>query len=360
VRTDALMSLFGRYEGTEPGRRAIMIGSHLDTVVDAGRYDGGLGVLAAIAVVQELARTGERLAHAVEVAAFGEEEGSRFPTHILTSSAVTGVMKPALLDAKDADGISVREALAAAGGDANWWRACARGKREIAAYLELHIEQGPVLEANGLALGAVTGINGSVRSTVAVTGFAGHAGTVPMSARRDALAAASEMILAIERLAASRTDLVATVGRLRVLPGAQNVIPGRVEFTIDMRSPSDATRQAAHAELLSALRQIARRRGVGIDIDTFQQNPAVALDAGVIEAVAEAIAALGHKPFQLPSGAGHDAGVMARLCPSGMIFLRCKDGVSHNPAESITVADADLGVRALLEAVRRLDRRLPA
>jgi allantoate deiminase len=358
VRTDPLFSLFGRYEGKKPGVPAIMIGSHLDTVVDAGRYDGGLGVLAAIAAVAELSRAGERLEHAVEVAAFGEEEGSRFPTHILTSSALVGAAKPALLDARDADGMTVREALAAAGGDAKAYRACARKKGEIAAYLELHIEQGPVLETKGLPLGAVTAINGSVRSVVTVTGFAGHAGTVPMGARRDALTAASEMILALERLAAAERDLVATVGRMKVLPGAQNVIPGRVEFTIDMRSPADALRGRAHARLLADLRRIAKQRGLGVDIDTFQENPALMLDAGVVEVVSEAIAACGQEPLRLPSGAGHDAGIMAKLCPSAMIFVRCKDGVSHNPAESITAADADLGVRALLEAVRRLDRRL--
>ena len=315
-------------------------------------------MLAAIAVVAELARTGERLGHAIEVAAFGEEEGSRFTAHILTSSALIGAVKPALLESKDTAGISVREALVAAGGDPKAYRACVRKKGEIAAYLELHIEQGPVLEAKGLALGAVTAINGSVRSIVAVTGFAGHAGTVPMGARRDALGAASEMILAIERLAGSQADLVATVGRVKVLPGAQNVIPGRVEFTIDMRSPSDAVRKRAHAALLSDLDAIARRRGVGLDVDTFQENPAVALDPGVIDAVSAAIADCGQEPLRLPSGAGHDAGIMAKHCPSGMIFLRCKDGISHNPAESITVADADLGVRAMLAAVRRLDRHL--
>ena len=159
----------------------------------------------------------------------------------------------------------------------------------------------------------------------------------------------------VERLAASERDLVATVGRVKVLPGATNVIPGRVEFTIDMRGPADAVRRRAHTALLADLRRIAKQRGVGIDIDTFQENPAIALDAGVIDAVSEAIAACGHEPLRLPSGAGHDAGIMAKHCPSGMIFLRCKDGISHNPAEFITVADADLGVRALLEAVRRLD-----
>jgi allantoate deiminase len=358
THTDALLSLFGRYEGKTQGRPAIMIGSHLDTVVDAGRYDGGLGVLAAIAVVAELAGKGERLDHAIEVAAFGEEEGSRFPFHILTSSAMIGAIKPAQLDGKDASGISVREAVAACGGDANAYRTCIRKPGSIAAYLELHIEQGPVLEAKGLALGAVTAINGSVRSIVTVTGFAGHAGTVPMGSRRDALMAASEMILATEKRGTAEPDLVATVGRMKVLPGVQNVIPGRVEFYVDMRGPLDAVRKRAHSALVAQLRDIAGRRGVGIAVDTYQENPAVALDTGVIDVVDEAIAACGQKPFRLPSGAGHDAGVMAKHCPAGMIFVRCKDGVSHNPAESITPADADLAVRAMLEAVRGLDRRL--
>ena len=358
VRTDPLMSLFGRYEGRRPGAPAIMIGSHLDTVVDAGRYDGNLGVLAAMAAVAELRDRGEQLEHAVEVVAFGEEEGSRFSAHILTSSALTGAVEPELLDVRDGDGISVREALARAGGNADAHRQCVRPQGEIAAFLELHIEQGPVLEAQGKALAAVTAINGSVRSRVTVTGFAGHAGTVPMGERRDALAAASEMILAVERIGGSEPGLVATVGRISALPGAQNVIPGRVSFTIDMRCPSDAVRDRAHAALVPALHEIARRRGVEVEVDTYQLNAATALDPLVIDAVSEAIAACGQEPLRLPSGAGHDAMIMARHCPSGMIFLRCKDGISHNPAESITVEDADLGVRALLEAVRLLDQRL--
>jgi allantoate deiminase len=337
-----------------------MIGSHIDTVIDAGRYDGNLGVLAAIAAVAELHARGERLEHAIEVPAFGEEEGSRFSAHILTSSALTGAVGPELLDVRDADGISVREALAQAGGDAAAYRDCVRPRGEIAAFLELHIEQGPVLEGQGKSLAAVTAINGSVRSRVTVTGFAGHAGTVPMGQRRDALAAASEMILAVERIGGSEPELVATVGRIVALPGAQNVIPGRVSFTIDMRCPSDAARDRAHKALVPALRAIARRRGVEVDVDTYQLNAATALDPLVIDAVSEAIAVCGQEPLRLPSGAGHDAMIMAKHCPSGMIFLRCKDGISHNPAESITVEDADLGVRALLEAVRRLDDRLGA
>jgi allantoate deiminase len=358
VRTDPLLSAFGRYEGRQPGAPAILIGSHIDTVIDAGRYDGNLGVLAAIAVVAELRDRGERLDHAVEVVAFGEEEGSRFSAHILTSSALVGAVGPDLLEVRDADGISVREALAHAGGNADIYRDCVRPKGEIAAFLELHIEQGPILEAQGKALAAVTAINGSVRSRVTVTGFAGHAGTVPMGQRRDALAAASEMILAVERVGASEPNLVATVGRITALPGAQNVIPGRVAFTIDMRCPSDAVRDRGHAALVPALQEIGRRRSVEVDIDTYQLNPATALDPVVIDAVSEAIAACGQEPLRLPSGAGHDAMIMARLCPSAMIFLRCKDGISHNPAESITVEDADIGVHAMLEAVRRLDGRL--
>jgi hydantoinase/carbamoylase family amidase len=358
VRVDPLCSVFGRYEGHALDAPAILLGSHIDTVVDAGKYDGNLGVLAAIAAVADMAQRGERLGHAIEVAAFGEEEGSRFPTHILTSSALTGVVEPALLDMQDGDGISVREALAVAGGDAKAYRACARRNGDIAAYLELHIEQGPVLDDKGLALGAVTAINGSVRFRITVSGFAGHAGTVPMGSRRDALAAASEMILAIETLATATPDLVATVGRIKALPGASNVIPGRVEFSIDLRSPSDAVRRRAAKALLPSLREIAGRRHVDVESETYQENPAVALDTDVVDTVAEAIAACGHQPMRLASGAGHDAMIMAKLCPSGMIFLRCKDGISHNPAESITVEDADVGVRVLLETVRRVDRRL--
>jgi allantoate deiminase len=360
VRIDPLLSVLGRYEGKAPGAPAIMIGSHIDTVVDAGRYDGSLGVLAAVAAVAELRDRGERLKHAVEVVAFGEEEGSRFPAHILTSSALVGAAGPELLDVRDADGISVREALAQAGGNGQAYRDCMRKKGEIAAFLELHIEQGPVLAAQGKALAAVTAINGSVRSRVAVSGFAGHAGTVPMGQRRDALAAAAEMVLAVERIGGSEPGLVATVGRIAAWPGAQNVIPGRVSFTIDMRCPADQVRDRAHAALVPALREIARRRGVEVEVDTYQLNPATALDPGVIDAVVEAIAACGQEPVRLPSGAGHDAMIMARHCPSGMIFLRCKDGISHNPAESITVEDADLGVRTLLEAVRIVDERLSA
>jgi allantoate deiminase len=353
VRTNALFSVFGRYEGRRPQAPVIMLGSHFDTVLDAGRYDGALGVLAAIAVVAELSRCGERLQHAIEVAAFGEEEGSRFSAHILTSSPLIGAVGPELMDSRDQDGI-----VAAAGGNADDYLSCARKAGEIAAYLELHIEQGPV-EQSGLALGAVTAINGSHRLSVTVSGFAGHAGAVPMSQRRDALAAASEMVLASEPLASSDKALVATVGQIAALPGAQNVIPGKVRFSLDIRSPSATVRARAHRTLRPALSEIAARRGVAVEAATatYQTNAATPLADGVIT-VLEAIAACGQAPLSRPSGAGHDAGIMARHCPAGMMFWRCKDGISHNRAGSITAADAEVGVRALLEATRRLEHRL--
>jgi allantoate deiminase len=360
VRVDAVCNVIGRYEGKAPGAAALMLGSHIDTVVDAGRYDGNLGVLAAIAAVGDLARRNERLDHAIEVVAFGEEEGVRFPTHLLTSSALAGTLEPATFDARDGDGVSVREALAAAGGNADAYRDCARARSDVAAYLELHIEQGPVLHDKGHAAAAVTAIDGAIRLIVTLHGFAGHAGTVPMGFRRDALAAAAEMIVAIERLGGSEAKLVATVGRIDARPGAPNVIPGRVEFTVDMRSPSDAVRHRAQRELLALLRDIAARRRVEVETRIYQEIPATALDPGITAAVREAIAACGMEVLELSSGAGHDAMMMAKLCPAGMIFLRCKDGVSHNPAESITTDDADVAVRVLLDTVRRLDGRLRA
>jgi allantoate deiminase len=358
VRVDAVCNVIGRYEATGPGAPAIVLGSHIDTVVDAGKYDGNLGVLAAVAAVGDMASRGERLDHAIEVVAFGEEEGVRFPSHLLTSSALVGALEPGIFDARDAQGVSVREALSAAGGNADAYRSCACKKDGIAAYLELHIEQGPVLYDKGRAAAAVTAIDGSIRLIVGIRGFAGHAGTVPMGFRRDALAAAAEMIVAIERLGASQRDLVATVGRLDARPGAPNVIPGQVEFTVDMRSPSDAVRHSAQRELLALLRDIAVRRRIELETRIYQEIPATALDARITAVVRAAIAACGLDVQELSSGAGHDAMMMARFCPSGMIFLRCKDGISHNPAESITVEDADVSVRVLLETVRRVDRLL--
>jgi allantoate deiminase len=355
---DPLANVVGRYDGKAPNARMLLLGSHIDTVVDAGRYDGALGVLAAIVAVGELARRGERLQHTLEIVAFGDEEGVRFPTRMLTSHALTGAVEPGMFDVKDSAGVSVREALDALGASAERYRECARSRDSVAAYLELHIEQGPVLHEQGRPMAAVTAINGATRMTLKVAGFAGHAGTVPMTLRRDALAAACEMVLAIERIGISVPGLVATVGAIRAHPGASNVIPGGAEFTIDVRSPEDGKRSHAIAEVLAAIAGIAARRCVEISHDVHYEMPATTLDPLIVETVSDAIVACGCAPLQIASGAGHDAMTMASFCPAGMIFLRCKDGISHNPAESITLEDADLAVHVLIKALRRLDLRL--
>lgn len=356
VRVDAVANVIGHYEGTTPNSAALLLGSHIDTVIDAGRYDGTLGVLAGIAAVEELARRGERLAHAIEVVAFGDEEGVRFPTRLLTSRALIGAVDEAMLDIADLDGVTVRAALAAIGCDPAAYRDCARHKDQIAAYLELHIEQGPMLQERGQPVAVVTGINGGMRMTVTVTGMAGHAGTVPMGLRRDALAAAADMVLEVERVGLSEPDLVATVGRIEPRPAAPNVIAGRVEFTVDMRSPSDDLRRRAEGQLLAVLHGIASRRQVELATNVYYEMPATVLDGRIIAAAGEAIAACGHEPLQLSSGAGHDAMALAQRWPAGMIFVRCKDGISHNPAESVTVEDVDIAMRVLIETLRRLDR----
>ena len=218
--------------------------------------------------------------------------------------------------------------------------------------MEIHIEQGPVLEAENLGIGIVTGINGASRFMVRVGGTAGHAGTVPMGLRRDALAGAAEMVLAVERRGPEGTDLVATVGRIEALPGAVNVIPGNAVFTIDLRSPDDAARNAAAGAILGDLEAIAGRRGLSVTVERTHNAPAVQCAPGIIAQLSEAVRRCGVEPRRLPSGAGHDAMAVAALCPVGMLFTRCRDGVSHNPAESITVEDADLSVRVLLDFVR--------
>jgi allantoate deiminase len=353
ARIDAVGNVVGRYEGPEPGAPALILGSHLDSVVDAGRFDGPLGVACGIVAVEALAREG-RLPFAVEVVAFGDEENVRFPTSLSTSAALAGRYRPEWLDARDGDGVCLRDALVAFGGDPDRIAALARDPKGAIGYLEVHIEQGPLLEAQGLPVGVVSAIAGITRARVRVTGEAGHAGTVPMTMRRDALAAAAEMVLAIERIGSERAGAVATVGGATPKPGAVNVIAGQVDFTLDARAPDDAVRAAMVADIERTLGAIAERRGVGLQIEPFMDSPATAMDEELAAALEEAAAALGIPTIRLPSGAGHDAVAMAALCPAAMLFVRCKGGISHNPAESITEADADVAVRVLIEAVKRL------
>lgn len=353
VREDAVGNVIGRYEGERPGAPALMIGSHLDTVRDAGRFDGMLGVLTGIAVVADLEARGRRLPFAVEVIGFGDEEGTRFQSTLIGSRALTGGLDPAILETRDAKGRTLAEAMRDFGltPDMAALATAARRPDEVLAYVELHIEQGPVLEALDRPVGVVTAIAGATRFSVTVTGTAGHAGTVPMTLRRDALAAAAEMVLAVEELCSGRERLVGTVGRIEAMPGAVNVIPGKVRFTIDLRSDRDAVRAERADALRARLAAIADRRTVALDIEVLHDSGAVACDPGLMDQLAAAARAQGLDAPELPSGAGHDAMAVAPLCPIAMLFVRCERGISHNPAERITAADAEAGARVLARFV---------
>jgi allantoate deiminase len=349
---DAVGNVVGRHGGAD--LPTLYLGSHIDSVVDAGRYDGPLGVICALVAAEEFVREAARLPFALEVLAFGDEENVRFPTSLSTSYAVAGRYDPRWLDGRDAEGTSLREALVAFGCDPAGIAALGRDPQKCVGYLEIHIEQGPVLEARDLPIGVVTAINAAIRARCSVTGEAGHAGTVPMTMRRDALAASAQMIAAIERIGAEYPDAVATVGQLTVSPGAVNVIPGGVAFTLDARAPQDEACEAMVAQIFDACRAIAQERGVGFAEDRFVDSPATPMDERLVSACVEGAKRAGAAAISLPSGAGHDAVAMAALCPVGMLFVRCEKGISHNPAESITVSDADAAVRSLVETIRVL------
>ncbi|WP_254775235.1 allantoate amidohydrolase [Pseudoxanthomonas sp. GM95] len=356
TRVDAASNLIGRYEGTSTGLPALLIGSHLDSVRDAGRYDGPLGIMLGIECVAALHAAGRRLPFAIEVIAFGDEEGSRFPASMFTSRAVAGTLiEDALEGVADANGISVAEALQDWGLAASTIHQAARAPEEVIAYLEAHIEQGPVLEAEGLALGVVTGIAAQLRFEVSVRGRAGHAGTSPMPLRFDALTAAAECVLAVEAVAREAgSDLVATVGRMQVEPGATNVVPGRVTFSLDVRAGENATRDVGAAEILRRFDAVAAARGVRVEATKVQDLAASPCDTHLIELLAQAVEAQDIAPRRLVSGAGHDAMVMRALCPTAMLFIRCDGGISHNPAERASAADAGVAVAAMLDFIERL------
>jgi allantoate deiminase len=350
ARIDAAGNVVARYEGRRQGAPALMLGSHIDTVRDAGRYDGNFGALSALAVVEGLSAKGERLDHAIEIVAFGDEEGVRYRTTLTGSRALAGSYSEDTLDQKDASGVLMRDALKAFGGDPD--KAGSIRAADVAAFVEAHIEQGPVLEAEGLPLGIVSAINGATRIEVAVDGMAGHAGATPMKLRRDALTAAAEMALAIEARARLEADLVATVGRLEVWPGATNVIPGHVQFSLDIRAPGDARRAQALADLTARINAIAAARGLSASLAKTHEANAYVCDSRVVAGLTKAVESLGVAPRVLPSGAGHDTMVMGGLCPAGMLFIRCKGGISHNPLESITTEDCAMGLAALSRFVR--------
>ena len=355
ARLDAIGNCVGRYEGASPGLPSLMLGSHLDTVRDAGKYDGMLGVVTAIECVAALAASATRLPFAIDVVGFADEEGVRFGVTLLGSRAVAGTFDAGALDATDGDGMSMRDAMRGFGLDPARIPDAARRPQDVLAYAELHIEQGPVLEALGLPVGVVTAINGGNRIAIEIAGTAGHAGTVPMRLRRDALAAAAECTLAIERLAQGAHDVVATVGRIAVAPGAVNVIPGQARFTLDVRAPTDEARDAARDAMLGECRAIAQRRGVELALTPLWEARTTRCDAELQRQFATAVSAEGVCVHQLPSGAGHDGMAISAIAPIGMLFVRCKAGISHNPAEAIDVADVDAGARTLLRFIRQFE-----
>lgn len=351
ARLDAVGNVVGRYEGVRPGLPCLMLGSHLDTVRDAGRYDGMLGVVSAIECVASLAARQVRLPFAVEVAGFADEEGVRFNAMLLGSRAVAGNFDFANLERTDVEGKRMRDALSEFGLDPGAIGAAARTRAELLAYVELHIEQGPVLENEGLPVGVVTAINGGNRFAVEISGTAGHAGTVPMRLRQDALAAAAECVLAVELLAHGERELVGTVGKIEALPGAINVIPGKVRFSVDVRAPTDAQRERAVGAIRGAFADIARRRRVGLKLEPIWEAKTAACAPWLQDQLASAIEGEGLTVRKLPSGAGHDGMAIIAIADIGMLFVRCKDGISHNPAEAIAEADANAGARVLLRFI---------
>ncbi len=357
TRIDAAGNLIGRYgEGPALNQKALLIASHIDSVRDAGRYDGPLGIMLGIETVAALNAARRKLPFAIEVYAFGDEEGSRFPAPMLCSRAVAGALDPAALDVADAQGVTVAQALQGNGLDAAHFLDARRDPADLLGYVEAHIEQGPVLEAHDLALGVVTAIAAQIRYAVKLTGVAGHAGTNAMALRKDALAGAAEMMLAIERIAAGGPpDLVGTVGRISASPGAPNVVPGEVTFTLDLRAGTAEVLSAAETAVVFEMMAIATRRGLTLELDKTHELPPSPCDPAFRGMLSRAVEAAGVPPYDIVSGAGHDAMIFSPIVPSAMLFIRCKDGISHNPLEAVDPADAGLALRALLTFIDQLE-----
>ncbi|RFA22417.1 allantoate amidohydrolase [Subtercola boreus] len=350
---DAAGNQCGRLEGRTPGLPALLLGSHLDTVPSAGRYDGILGVLIAIAAVDRIHTSGLDLPFALEVVAFGDEEGTRFGRALLGSRALAGTFDPAWLDLTDENGTSLRDAYTAFGLDSDRLGDAARSPASLVGYLEAHIEQGPYLEEAGHALGIVSTIAGARRFAITVIGHAGHSGT-PFDRRHDALAGASEIIGLIERTA-REAGLIATVGHLEVYPNAVNVIPGRVELSLDLRAEFDADRDAVWHDLSDGMTAICERRGLTVSTRQTHGAPAVACSPRLREAIARGIASTEHpEPLLLLSRAGHDGMAVADVTDVAMLFVRCRGGVSHHPDEHVLECDVAVATDAFEAAVRAL------
>ena len=355
VTRDAVGNVVGVYRGS--GDQRLLTGSHYDTVRRAGRFDGRLGIFAPMLAVRELHRQGRRLPVGLEVVGFSEEEGQRYPATFLASSALTGAFDPTWLDQTDAQGVTLREAMQAAGlpGKVAGITALQRDRSRYLGFVEVHIEQGPVLDSLDLPLGIVTSINGSRRYTGEIIGLASHSGTTPMGQRRDAAAGVAELILFCEQRASSVPDVVATVGMLEVPSGSINVIPGRCRFSLDLRATTDAARDALDADVRRCLDALCERRGLSYTLQATMAANAAPSDPAWQARWEAAVTALGLPLHRLPSGAGHDAMKLHELLPQAMLFVRGGNGgISHNPLESVTVDDAELAVAAFQHLIENL------
>ena len=357
VRMDAAGTMHGVLPAGRAGpgsNRRLLVGSHIDTVVDAGRFDGTLGVIAGILAVEEMRGRGVSLPFELEVLAFGDEEGVRFPKTLIGSSAVSGALGDTMLDLADADGITIRDALLSFGGDPDSLADEAYLPGSTIGYLEVHIEQGPVLDQAARPLGVVSAIASQGRYRISIKGEAGHAGTVPMDIRHDALAAAAQVMLTIEEIALkhAKASCVATVGEIKAMPGAGNVIPGLVEFSLDLRAATDEARTTAFEAIRYRLRNIGAKRGVLVSVETMHEKPVATCAPRLKTAIAGAIErTTGKKPIALMSGAGHDGQAMISLTDIGMIFVRCRAGISHNPLEYVEPEDLGTAVEALVGTI---------
>ncbi len=354
VQTDAGGNLVGHRPGTDPGAGTLLVGSHLDTVRDAGAFDGPLGVLVAIECVELLTARGIELPFAVDVLGFSDEEGLRFSTAYLGSRAVAGRLSPEMLEIRDQAGITVRQALREFGGDPDAIASASRDGERLVGYLEVHMEQGRELERAGLPVGIVSAIVGATRAEARFTGIPGHAGTMAMADRHDALCAAAEWVLEVEQTAREEPGLLATVGRLAAYPGAPNVVPGEVSATLDVRHARDEIRIEAAQTLCARADEIATARLVHLAWHTRLDNASVAVDARLTAALEAAVADRGLSVLRLPSGAGHDGVALSEITGVGMLFVRCAEGVSHHPDERVDPEDAWIAVEVLADAIASL------
>jgi N-carbamoyl-L-amino-acid hydrolase len=352
---DAVGNVVGRLRAKDPNAQTVIVASHYDTVTNAGKYDGRLGILVALCAAEQLQRRRRFLPFHLEIIGFSEEEGVRFATPYLGSSAIAGRFEERLFERRDANGKPLADVMREAGLDPAAIPALARTRDQLRAYLEVHIEQGPVLLQHDLPVGVVTAIAGNVRYHVSITGSAGHAGTVPMTMRHDAAAAAAEIVLAVERRCSATPGLVGTVGKLNVPDGAANVIPARCELSIDIRAGDDAMRDKAAADVIGGIDAIAKRRGVTATVEETMRMPAVPCSPDIVDRFAAAIARASLEVLRLPSGAGHDAVMFDRLTALGMLFVRCGNGgISHSPLEIVTVNDVDIATRVLIDVLDHL------